>query len=147
MQASDGSSPGGRAALLRLSMDLKLHPTIVAAALEYAFDYQHAFPDAVQALCFGTVRQGRSMNMRMLELALQKLQKDFAGAWKVIEGEEKKENLTIERYLRCTTCTARLHGAVAHAALRPKPRAVATQYGGFLIVRQCHGTSCCLIHD
>lgn len=79
MQATDGSSPGGRAALLRLSADLMLHHIVVAAALEYAFDYQHAFPDATQALCFGIVRQGHCANMQMLEVALQRLQRDVGG--------------------------------------------------------------------
>jgi hypothetical protein len=134
MLANDGSSPGGRAALLRLSMDLKLHPTIVAAALEYAFDHQHAFPDASQSLCFGIVRQGYCANMQMLELALQRLQKDFGGSWNIMKGEGKKEDLTIERYLRRARCRTRLHGTVAHATLQSKPRAVATQHEGFLVV-------------
>jgi hypothetical protein len=86
MQAHDGSSPGGRAALLRLSMDLKLHPTIVAAALEYAFDYQPAFPSASQALCFGIVRQGHCVNMQILDVALQRLQENFGGLCDQIEG-------------------------------------------------------------
>lgn len=79
MSANDGSSPGGRAALLRLSVDLKLQPFIVVAALEYAFDHQYAFPNASQAVCFGIVRQGYCANMQMLEVALQGLQKDFGG--------------------------------------------------------------------
>ena len=127
-------------------MDLKLHPMIVAAALEYAFDYQHAFPDAIQALCFGIVRQGHRMNMQMLEVALQKLQKGFEGTWKIMKGEEKEQKLTMERYLRRASCTALPPGTVARASLHSKPCAVATQHEGFPIVWQRHGTSCCLVH-
>lgn len=103
MQANDGSSPGGRAALLRLSTDLKLHPIIVAAALEYAFDHQHAFPSAGQALCFGVIRQGYCANMQMLELPLQRLQKDFGGMWNIElrkkRGESDKRKASLARQL------------------------------------------------
>jgi len=134
MQASDGSSPGGRAALLRLSMDLQLHPIIVAVALEYAFDYQHAFPDAIQALCLSIVGRGHHANIQMLEVALQKLQKDFGGMWKIMKEEKKRENLTMERYFRRASCTTCLRGTVARAAVYSKSRAVATQHEGFLVV-------------
>ncbi|KAF1924542.1 uncharacterized protein M421DRAFT_95312 [Didymella exigua CBS 183.55] len=87
MQAPDGSSPGGRAALLCLSTDLKLHPAIVAAALEYAFDYQHIFPSASQALCFGIVRQGHCANMQILDVALQRLTKTFEGLFDTLAVE------------------------------------------------------------
>lgn len=79
MQASDGSSADARAALLRLSIDLRLHPIVIAAALEYAFDYQHAFPSADQALCFGIIRQGHCVNMQILDAALQRLKTNFGG--------------------------------------------------------------------
>lgn len=79
MQASGGSSVGARAALLRLSIDLKLHPTIVAAALEYAFDNHPSFSSASQAFCFGIVRQGHCANMQILDAALQRLRQNFGG--------------------------------------------------------------------
>ncbi len=81
MQAPDGSSPGAQRALMAMAADLKLHPIVVARALEYAFDNVLSFPSASQALCFGIVRQGHYIDMQLLNVTLQRLQRNFGGVF------------------------------------------------------------------
>ncbi|KAH6633524.1 hypothetical protein C7974DRAFT_173629 [Boeremia exigua] len=83
MQASDGSSPGARSALLAMADNLQLHPIIIARALEYAFDNISSFPTTEQALCFGIVRQGHYVDMQVLDLALHRLRTDYGGVFHV----------------------------------------------------------------
>lgn len=81
MQASDGSSPGARYALLDMSANLRLHPIIVARALEYAFDNLSFFSSARQAVYFGIVRQEYCVDLQTLDAALQRLRSNFGGTY------------------------------------------------------------------
>jgi hypothetical protein len=77
MQALEGSSPGARDALLALSVDLRLPHHDVIKALEYAWDNSSSHPSAAAALDFGFIMQGCFVDIRVLEMALQRLRRNF----------------------------------------------------------------------
>lgn len=131
MQAPDGSSVGARAALLRLSIDLRLHPSVVATALEYTFDNHASFPSASHALCCSIVSQGYCVDTQILHVALQKLRRNFGGMSKtMVKGPRK--GLTIERCLWRASCAAALRGTVADAVLRTRVQTEREQCAGFV---------------
>jgi hypothetical protein len=77
MQALEGSSPGARDALLALSVDLRLPHHDVIKALEYAWDNSSSHPSAAAALDFGFIMQGCFVDIRVLEMAVQRLRRNF----------------------------------------------------------------------
>ena len=81
MQTPDGNSAGARSALMAMAADLKLHPVILARALEYVLHNISTIPNAEQAVCFVIVRQGLYVDMQLLDVALQRLRRDFGGVY------------------------------------------------------------------
>ena len=77
MQALEGSSSGARDALLALSVDLRLSHHAVIKALEYAWDNSSSHSDAAAALDFGFIMQGCFVDIRVLDMALQRLRRNF----------------------------------------------------------------------
>ena len=77
MQALEGSSPGARDALLALSVDLRLPHHAVIKALEYAWDNSSSHSNAAEALDFGFIMQGCFVEIRVLDMALQRLRRNF----------------------------------------------------------------------
>jgi hypothetical protein len=66
---------------MAMAADLKLHPVVLARALEYAFDNISTFPSAEQAVCFGIVRQGLCVDMWILDVALHRLRRNFGSVY------------------------------------------------------------------
>ena len=90
MQALEGSSPGARDALLALSVDLRLPHHAVIKALEYAWDNSSSHSNAAEALDFGFILQGCFVEIRFLDMALQRLRRNFGsqccGAYRLKTG-------------------------------------------------------------
>ena len=90
MQALEGSSPGARDALLALSVDLRLPHHTVIKALEYAWDNSSSHSNAAEALDFGFIMQGCFVEIRLLDMALQRLRRNFGsqccGAYRLKTG-------------------------------------------------------------
>ena len=90
MQALEGSSPGARDALLALSVDLRLPHHAVIKALEYAWDNSSSHSNAAEALDFGFILQGCFVEIRFLDMALQRLRRNFGsqccGAYRLETG-------------------------------------------------------------
>ena len=90
MQALEGSSPGARDALLALSVDLRLPHHAVIKALEYAWDNSSSHSNAAEALDFGFIMQGCFVEIRLLDMALQRLRRNFGsqccGAYRLETG-------------------------------------------------------------
>ena len=77
MQELEGSSPDARDALLALSEDLRLPYHDVIKALEYAWDNRSSHTSAAEALDFGFIMTGCFVDIRVLNMALQKLRRNF----------------------------------------------------------------------
>ena len=90
MQALEGSSSGARDALLALSVDLRLSHHAVIKALEYAWDNSSSHSNAAEALDFGFILQGCFVEIRFLDMALQRLRRNFGsqccGAYRLKTG-------------------------------------------------------------
>ena len=77
MQALEGSSPGARDALLALTVDLKLSQQGIIRALEYARDKFPSYSNITEAFYYGLIMQGYRVDIWVLDMALQRLRRNF----------------------------------------------------------------------
>jgi hypothetical protein len=77
MQALEGSSPGARDALLALTVDLKLSQQGIIRALEYARDKSPSYSNITEAFYYGLIMQGYRVDIWVLDMALQRLRRNF----------------------------------------------------------------------